>query len=153
MNIGEKIRRCAQDEKYTQEYMAAYFGISIPTLNRLYKASETSTDILIKACQLFNKPVSYFIDNTIVDNRTGFKPLDGGKFGNDVEEELRAQIDMLKAQLSETNRNNEFLRKMMERLTDGFEKIAESVGKEAGAEAKCLPLLPDEAPDAIKMRA
>jgi hypothetical protein len=65
----------------------------------------------------------------------GGKSKDAGRFGSEVEEELRAQISKLE-------KDKEFLQEMLKRFSFSYEKIASELGKAQGAEVRRLPLVP-----------
>jgi DNA-binding XRE family transcriptional regulator len=70
MDIGGKIRQLRVDRKMSQQELALQLGISQATMHNIESSNYCKTDFLLmqKVCDIFDKDLSYFANDNIVNN-------------------------------------------------------------------------------------
>ena len=70
MNVGTKIKKLREEKLLSQNELAKRLGISQATLHNIESGNPKKIDfqIIEKAGKLFDKELSYFIDDNVINN-------------------------------------------------------------------------------------
>ena len=70
MNVGNKIRKLREEKLLSQNELALKLGISQTTLHNIESGNPKKIDfqIIEKAGKIFDKDLSYFIDDNVINN-------------------------------------------------------------------------------------
>lgn len=94
--IGERLKVAVDHSKLTPDEVASGLGVSKSNLYVLYKKPSFDVEYLKKACNLFDLPMSYFLEEK---ESPPPKPVERGVFGTPVLQEIREEMKLLREQL------------------------------------------------------
>lgn len=62
-HFGLKLKELVEQKRLTQKTAAQMFGYTLPGFTRLFTKVDLGTEVLKKACDVFNVDMSYFLTN------------------------------------------------------------------------------------------
>jgi transcriptional regulator with XRE-family HTH domain len=113
--MGDKLKKLIDDSGVNIDELALKIGVSKQTLYNWFKKDSIESKYLEIVATIFNVPISYFFENQ--SKKIGqSKSLEGGRFVNEVEEELRVHIETLKTQLEFQKQQYSYLQHVLDNV-------------------------------------
>jgi transcriptional regulator with XRE-family HTH domain len=148
--MGEKLKKLIDDSGVNIDELAFKMGVSKQTIYNWFKKDSIESKYLEIASTIFEVPVSYFFENKSKKIAQS-KSFDSGRFGNEVEEELRAHIETLKAQLDNQKQQYSYLQHVLDNVLVALKQNS-GMGKLSANDRKRLLSLVEVPKDGSHLR-